>query len=332
VGEADRARLGALMDVRPAQTIAVLNHLGIADLLADGPVGVDQLAAATASHELTLYRLLRYAASYGVFTEVAPQRFGLTPMAEHLRAGVPGSAYWRVEPGKRVPPWWPWDEWLETVRTGVAAFERVHGCTYWEAMASDEGSRHMFDLSLRAIAGRQIPEVLPLLDLDGRRVVVDVGCGPGPWLAAILEQHPHLHGVAFDLEEARASAEATLSAAGLGGRATFVAGDFFAEVPGGDLLLLANVLHDWHDEDAARILDSCRAALEPGGRIVIVDRVLPDGDEPHHGKGVDLNMLFNVGGRERSLGELTSLLAAAGLTLVAHQDTALAVSVVVAAL
>lgn len=330
MGDIEREQLAALMDVRPAQTIAILNHLGIADLLADGPLDVDHLAAATQSHELTLYRLLRYAAAHGVFTEVEPRRFALTTMSEYLRSNVPGSVRWRVEGGKRVPPWWPWDEWLETVRTGVAAFDRVHGCSYWEAMATDESSRRMFDLSLRSIADRQIPEVLPLLDLAGRRLVVDVGCGQAGWLVAILEAHAELRGVAVDLEEARQAAETTISDAGMEARASFVEADFFAEVPEGDVMLLANVLHDWHDDDAARILRSCRAALEGDGILLVVDRVLPEGDTPHPGKGVDINMLFNVGGRERSLSELTELLATAGLTLRAHHETRLAVGLLIA--
>lgn len=332
MSDAERARLAALMDVRPAQTIAVLNHLGVADLLADGPVDVRQLAAATGSHELSLYRLLRYAASHGVFTEVEPRHFALNPAAELLRAGVPGSLHWRVEGAKRVPPWWPWEEWLETVRTGDPAFDRVHGCTYWDAMATDEASRRMFDRSLRAIAERQLPEVLPLLGphLEGRRRIVDVGCGQASWLAALLGAHPRLHGVAFDREEARSSAETTLAAAGVDARAPFVAGDFFVEVPDGDVILLANVIHDWHDDEATRILVSCEAALSQDGLLVVVDRVLPDGDLPHHGKGVDINMLFNVGGRERTRGEMAQVLASAGLQLRSQQDTRLAVSVLTA--
>lgn len=326
----ERARLQVLMDVRPAQAIAVLNHLGVADLLADGPVAVDELAAATQTHAMTLYRLLRYAAMHGVFTEPSPRFFALTPMASLLRAGTPGSVYWRVEGDVAVKPWLPWEEWIETVRTGEPAYDRMHGRTYWEALATDQQAREMFDLSLRLIGERQIPEVLPLLDVSPGELIVDVGCGEASWLAAILDRHPGTLGIAVDLEQAGPSARRTIERRDLGGRASFVAADFFEELPAGDVLLLANVLHDWPDDVATSILATCERALLDGGRVVIVERVLPGGDVPHHGKSVDINMLFLLGGRERTLREFQAILRDAGLRLDAYLPTKLPVGVVVA--
>lgn len=326
----ERARLQALMDVRPAQAIAVLNHLGLADLLADGPVGVDALAAATRTHAMTLYRLLRFAAMHGVFTETSPRVFALTPMASLLRSSTPGSVFWRVEGDVSVKPWLPWEEWLETVRTGEPAYDRMHGRTYWEALSTDPHARNMFDLSLRLIAARQIPEVLPLLEVSGEDLVVDVGCGEASWLAAILERHPGVQGVAVDLEQAGSSARRTIEHRDLIGRASFVAADFFENIPPGNVLLLANVLHDWPDDLATKILATCQNALLEGGRVVIVERVLPEGDEPHHGKSVDINMLFLLGGRERTLREYQALLQSAGLRLDAYLPTNLPVGVIVA--
>lgn len=326
----ERAQLQVLMDVRPAQAIAVLNHLGVADLLADGPIDVAALAAATGTHAMTLYRLLRYVAMHGVFTETSPRFFALTPMASLLRSGAPGSVYWRVEGDVSVKPWLPWEEWLETVHTGEPAYERMHGRTYWEALVTDQHARKMFDLSLRLIGERQIPEVLPLLEVSAGDLVVDVGCGEASWLAAILDRHPGVQGVAVDLEQAGPSARRTIEHRDLSGRASFVAADFFEELPAGNVLLLANVLHDWPDDLATEILATCQSALLDGGRVVIVERVLPEGDEPHHGKSVDINMLFLLGGRERTLREFQALLRDAGLRFDAYVPTKLPVGVIVA--
>jgi SAM-dependent methyltransferase len=123
-------------------------------------------------------------------------------------------------------------------------------------------------------------------------------------------------GVAFDLPQAMTALSEARASVDLDDRIDLVAGDFFTEVPPGDTVLLANVLHDWDDARAARILERCREAIEPGGRLLIVDRVLPEGDTPHHGKTVDINMLFLLGGRERTRREFADLLTAAGFELV----------------
>lgn len=328
--EADRLRLGDLMSITPAQTISVLNHLGIADLLTDGPRHVDELASQCGAHAMTLYRLLRFAASNGVFAEVEARQFGLTGMASFLRSDAPGSMWWRVDGETLVKPWLPWEEWLETVKTGEPAYDRMHGRSYWEALTADADARAVFDMSLRDIAARQIPQVMPLLDLGGRRHIVDVGTGEGSWLAKILATYGELTGAAVDLEQAVSVATRTLEAAGVADRATVVPTDFFESVPTGDVILLANVLHDWDDDRAALILANCRRALAPGGVVIIVDRVLPEGDAPHHGKAVDINMLFLLGGRERTLRELRELLDATGLSFESYQETELPVCVVTA--
>jgi hypothetical protein len=149
-------------------------------------------------------------------------------------------------------------------------------------------------------------------------------------LAAILGKFPHLRGVAVDLEQASSSARKTIEHRNLSARASFVAADFFDQVPRGDVLLLANVLHDWPDDRATQILATCRKALADGGRLVIVERVLPEGDEPHHGKSVDINMLFLLGGRERTLREFQSLLIDAGLRFDAFLPSRLAVGAILA--
>ncbi|MEY2468385.1 MAG: hypothetical protein QOF21_1083 [Actinomycetota bacterium] len=313
--ENDRSALQTLMAITPAQTIAVLNHLGIADLLQEGRRGVDELANASGAHTLTLYRLLRFAASHGVFTEVESRVFANTPMSSWLRRDAPRSLWWRVEGDILVKPWLPWQEWIATTMTGEAAYDRMHGRSFWAAIAENEASRAALDGNVRAAAELQMPAVLPLLDFADRHHVVDVGAGWAGWLAAILHDHPHLTGVAFDLPEAAHVATTTLESAGVSKRSAFVAGDFFESVPRGDVMLLANVLHDWDDARAIAILRCCRDALEPGGVIVGVDRVLPEGDVPHPGKAVDINMLFLLGGRERTVRECDELFAAAGLVV-----------------
>jgi hypothetical protein len=98
-------------------------------------------------------------------------------------------------------------------------------------------------------------------------------------------------------------------------RCDIVPGDFFAAVPeGADAYIMANVLHDWDDAHCVHILDNCRAAMAAGGRVLIVERLIPD--DPAAALPVllsDMNMLVFTGGQERTNAEYGKLLTEAGL-------------------
>ena len=104
-------------------------------------------------------------------------------------------------------------------------------------------------------------------------------------------------------------------------------------VPRGDLYLLKFILHDWDDDDCVTILRRCREAMEPGGRIAIIEMVVGDQTDPGVSALMDLNMLACTGGRERSLDEFDALLARAGLrrTAVLTKDSPQSVIEAVAA-
>jgi hypothetical protein len=143
--------------------------------------------------------------------------------------------------------------------------------------------------------------------------VVDVGGNQGTLLAAILRKHPAVRGVLFDLPHVVSTAKDRLAAAGVEHRCTITGGDFFTAVPpGGDVYILSYVLHDWDDERCVAIMNHCRSAMSDGGKLLIVEAVLPEGDEPFFGKWVDLHMLVMASGRERTLDEYRKLLQAGG--------------------
>jgi SAM-dependent methyltransferase len=156
------------------------------------------------------------------------------------------------------------------------------------------------------------------LDLGGVRAVLDVGGSTGPLLAQLLSSERSLTGAVLDLPEARLGALATFAEAGIAERAEFVAGNFFDSVPAGfDLHLLTAVLHDWSDDDCVRILRNCAAALEPGGRIVVVDSELRPGARNAFAQATDALMLaFTPGGRERTTDQFTELWGRSGLRCV----------------
>jgi hypothetical protein len=294
----------------------VVAELGIADLLAGGPLRTADLAAATGTHGPSLGRVLRALASRGVFAEDGAGRFRLTPPAELLRSDVPHSVRAQAlrwgHPARREPL----GLLLYSVRTGRPAFDRLYGVSLREHLARDPGAAARW---AGAVTGDPRPaEVLAAHDFSGLRHVVAVGGGDGRLLAAILAAHPALRGTAVDAPEALAAARATLREAGVADRGAVVAGDHRAALPrGADAYLLSDVLMERDDEGAAAILDGCRHAMPGLGQLLVIEDLLPPDNAPTASQLRDLDGLAVSGARLRTAAEYRRLLAAAGFRLTA---------------
>jgi hypothetical protein len=314
---------------RPAQALHAAARLRLADLVHAGPRDVANLAQACGADEASLYRLLRALASLRVFTEVAPRRFGQTPLSDCLRTDHPASLWGFAVMHGDAWHWGAWGRLLESVRTGRPAAELCPGAPGWQEGAPGDAAA-VFDLAMAGLTRNLAPHLL-VPDLAGCATIVDVGGGEGALLEAVLRQHPALRGVLFDDEAVIARARDRLAASDLRGRIELRAGSFFDAVPPGDAHVLKFILHDWDDASAGRILERCRRAAPAGGRVVIVESVLPPGDAPHPGKLTDLEMLVATpSGRERTEAEYAALLAAAGLRLEAVVPTLLPLSLLIA--
>ena len=304
---------------RVSQALFVAAKLGIADLLADGPRGSDELARATGTHADALHRVLRFLAGVGLFREVAPGRFALTALGAGLRADVPGSvrpiALWLSSEAT----WQSWGQLLHSVRTGQTAFAHVHGMELFDYLAAHPDAAAVFNAAMTGNTAQSGTAITAAYDFSGIRRLVDVGGGHGLQLATVLRAYPALRGVLFDRPEVVAGAAAVLEEAGVADRCEIVGGDFFAAVPpGGDAYLLRHIIHDWDDARAAAILANCRRALEGPGRLLVVEpRIAPDHREALPVLHLDLQMLVNTGGRERTDEEYRALFAAAGFRLTA---------------
>lgn len=287
--------------------------LGVADVLAHGPRHVDELAALTGAHAPSLYRILRTLASKGVFTEVEPKSFDLTPPAEVLVSARPGGSAREAFIGSRHR-WAAWNEIVHAARTGEPAFEKAHGMSFFEWLRLDPEGNAWFNRNMQSSnTGFGAVEAYDFSPMD---TVVDVGGGTGSLLSALLRSRTGLRGVLLDLPHVVEEARTVLEAAGVAGRCEVVAGDFFESVPGGaDGYVLARVLHDWDDDRAVTILSAVREAVPSHGRLVVVEMVLAPGDQPDMGKLVDIVMMVMTGGRERSEEEFSALFARAGFRL-----------------
>jgi O-methyltransferase domain/Dimerisation domain len=311
-----------------SKAIAVAATLGIADLLANGPLSSDELATATQTHAPSLYRVLRALASIGIFSEVAPGRFALTPMAALLRSGAPDSmralAIMFAEEQYRA-----WGDVLHSVRTGQPAFEHAFAMPYFAYLATHPEASRVFNAAMVGGTNQIFDAVVAAYDFSPFGTIVDVGGGHGALLAALLRSNPAARGILFDLPHVVEGAEPFLVAAGVADRCTRVGGDFFAEIPAGaDAYVLSQILHDWDDERSVVILGQVHRAMPDHGKLLVVELMLPPGDEPSFGKWMDLHMMVLLSGRERTAAHYATLFRAAGFELAREVPTPTGQSIV----
>ena len=309
--------LRSIWGIHISRCLYAVAELGIADLLADGPAPTEDLAQATASHERSLYRVLRLLAALGVFEEHELSVFSLSALGERLCSdATAGMRSWatflEALGGVR-----PFEHILETVRTGKPGFEIAFGTRIFEFLAEHAENATTFDAAMSDRTAAFAPSVAASHDFSDARTVVDVGGGRGTLLVEILRRHAHLHGVLLETPTVAAHAVAILDATDITDRCAVLAGDFFEEVPAGaDRYVLANVLHDWDDASAIEILRNCRRSMARAGRVLIIERLIPENDnDPVPTLLSDINMLVLTGGQERTNAEYGKLLQAAGLKL-----------------
>ena len=204
---------------------------------------------------------------------------------------------------------------MHSVRTGETAFLSVHGESVWEYRAAHPEEGAIFDAAMSALSKDVAASVVAAYDFAPFSRAVDVGGGQAALIGGILAAYPTLRGVVFDQPHVVARAKAELDRLGIANRCDVVGGDFFDQVPLGDLLLLKAILHDWDDGRARLVLQNCRRSLPPGGKILVVERVLSSPNEGLEAKLADLNMLVGAGGQERTAEEYAVLLASAGFRL-----------------
>lgn len=301
-----------------SQAISVFAALGIADILKDGSLPSDELAAATACHPRSLYRLLHMLASAGVVEELPERQFKLTPIGACLRSDSPTSrSAWARYVG-RPYVWQSWGDLLHSVRTGESSFGHLHAENLWEWRGNRPDETKIFDAAMSELSRAAGVAVASAYDFSKFKTIVDVGGGQGALLAAILAKHPATTGILFDLPHVVAGAPRVLQAAGVADRCETVGGDVFKAVPkGADAYLIKSVLMDEDDDQAVAILDKCRSAAAGSGKVIIIEHLLTPPNAPDVNYS-DSTMMVMTGGRERTGDEFAKLFAAAGLR---HEET-----------
>ncbi|MEU2945183.1 methyltransferase [Nocardiopsis alba] len=292
-------------------------ELGVADAMSETPTPVDQIAKRVGADTDALGRLLRACADLDLVAETSTGVFTLTELGAALRTDSPhsmrGYARWLNSPAERSTM----GHLADAVRTGGPVFEAVHGVPAWTYMRAHPESATLFDQGMTDISAQLTSSMAHEYDFADSRLLVDVGGGRGRLLSLILQAHPHLHGVLYDRPEVVDDAEPALTTGALAERCRVEGGDFLSSVPtGGDTYLLASVIHNWNDDDSIRLLTHCRTAMDPRGRVLLAEVLMPEEPAPARtAKFMDLSMLVHCDGEQRTRPHLAELLDRSGLRL-----------------
>ncbi|MFE2869592.1 methyltransferase [Embleya sp. NPDC059259] len=318
-GESARGRRSAALVIEEAlgflypAALRAAAAVGVADHLTEGPRDAAELARLTGTETRNLYRVLRLLATRGLFEQDDRGRFRLTPAGDSLRSDAPVSVRSAVLMLTDRTMWLPSGEMTRCLETGSSAFDDIFGMPFFDHFAQDGQTAAVFHAGMAAMSEAENVPIADGYAFPEAATIVDVGGGYGGFLLAALRTGPGLRGVLYD--QAHVLAGHRLDVRDLAGRWETVEGDFFASVPAGDIHLLKRILHDWDDEQCVRILRNCRRAMGPRGRVLVVDAVLPQGNEPHQGKTLDLMMMASLVGRERTEADFARLFDAADLRL-----------------
>jgi O-methyltransferase domain/Dimerisation domain len=298
-----------------SKAIHVATKLNIADLIAaQGPMNCSGLAKKTGAHEESLHRLLRALASVEIFQEDSEGKFSLTPMAECLKEDSPdslkamslstGAAFYKA-----------YEEFLYSIQTGDGGLKKALGMPIFDYLTNNPEEGKIFDRMMTDFHGDETAPMVGTYNFSDFKTIVDVGGGNGSVISAVIKNNPGVSGVLFDLPDVINRSRENIAAWGLSDRIKLDTGSFFESVSGGgDAYILRHIIHDWSDSDAVTILSNCRKAMNPGGKVLVVEAVIPKGNDPNPFKWLDLTMLM-IGGKERTEEQFKDIFTKAGLKL-----------------
>ncbi len=299
---------------RENQLLYAAAVLKISDYLENGGKTADELAELTNTHRDSLYRVLRACAGLGLYKE-KNGKFYLTRAGKFFISDNPDSVSPVAIMRGEDSTWKAWGELLYAVKTGESAFQKAFGMNLFEYLNKNPESGEAFNKSMRIFTQYEIPMILKAYNFSGFRKIVDIAGGNGLLLTAILEKHRKCRGVLFDLPPVIKDAKEYLSGSEMKDNIKIEPGDIFVSIPpGGDCYILKRILHDWNDDEAIKILENCRKAIIPGGKLLIIEYVITGRNIAGMINDIQM-MVMCPGGKERTREEFVRLVNRAGFRL-----------------
>ena len=309
--------------------LGVVARLGVAERLRDGPRAIADLAADLRVDEGALYRVLRALSRDGIFEEHAGRRFTLNAAARPLLTDDPTSMLDIVLSFTPERENAVWSKLGDAVRTGRPVMEELYGQSFWAYLERHPDEGRIFHRSMVEFTRDLALIIAAAWDFGCAGSICDVGGGAGELLATIVERHPGLRGVCFDVTSALDGAPATFARHGVTDRCTVEAGDHLARVPEGHgAYLLKNIVHGLDRDGLSRALEAVRAAMRDDAKLLLVEHVVPPSGA--YMAFLDLQMLLSTGGRERTREEFEAMLQEHGFHMDALIETAAPMSLIIA--
>jgi hypothetical protein len=311
-----------------SRVICTVAHLGVADHIQAGvPRSAAYLAKATGCHERSLYRALRFLAGHGLFRETKNGEFDHSDLSAALRSDVEGS--YRAAARLFHNQFAAWQGLDHSVRTGEPGFFKAFGKPLFEYLGVHPELAPEFDAGMTSINFYETAAMTEAYDFGAIKILADIGGGNGSLLGPVLQRHPEMRGILFDQDHVVARATANLKQYNIADRCQVIAGSFFEGVPpGADAYLFRHILHDWTDAQCLQILGHCRNAIPMNGKLLVVECVIPMGNDRSSAKDFDMSMMVFTGGLERTELEYRTLFKQAGFELTSVRPTSTVVSVI----
>lgn len=287
----------------------VVARTKLLDGLDAGPATAGELAAQAQMHEGSVDQVMTYLASQEVVAVDSLGRFSHTERSRKLMAENP--RLFLLDDALRSG--------LSLVRSfgdGSCAFELEFGTSLFAWFSEDPERLDYFARYMSATTATVEDFIFTHHTFEPFALAVDVGGSHGSLMMRLLAEYPQARGIVFDQPDTAAQAEPIVARSPVADRIEIVGGDFFKAVPaGGDLYTVKQILHDWNEQDSMLILRNIRQAIADGGRLAVMDYLLPDVPVPHQGFAMDMQMLFLLSARERKLSQFEALFDACGFKL-----------------
>lgn len=306
--------LEALQSVSFGYIVARCLHaaadFGVADALDETSRSPEELARAVGADPGALARILRLLSAHGIF-EHQGGRYRHSPASRLLRTDHPQSqrAFLRMN---GLPIFWTcYTDLHHSLRTGLPAAPKVVPEGFWKYLGEHPEEARLFDEAMTGKAQAQISKIVRSYDFSSFGVIADIGGGRGHLIQAVLAANPKAKGILFDLPHVIEKAADAAS-----DRLRLQPGSFFTDdLPACDAYIMMDIIHDWNDEDSARILKNLRRGARPGAKLLLIEAIIPDDPTPSFAKLVDVHMLVLLGGRQRTRREHAEFLARADFRL-----------------
>jgi hypothetical protein len=295
--------------------------LGIFESLDKTPKHAAEIARELNLEASLSYRLLRALASTGFLNEEEGQKFSITSMGELVRKDHPQTLRGVLLLEEGPEHYAIWKHLADMIRDGKQdGFMREFGRRIFDYIPQNSEYREVFNYAMSSYSAthtKMVQEALKGYDFSKIKSLCDIGGGHGHLICNLLREHPQLQGTVLELESTVKDKELLWAEKmDMSDRCKYLAGDMFKEVPRSDAYIMKMILHDWNDEECVRILSNIQKASPPGGRVLIVEHVVPGPETPHFAKLFDIHMMCALTGRERTEKEYAQLLEKAGLQYV----------------